>query len=72
MTSRGTGPYTGLCVIFCFFVLYLFYVFRVNTPPHRGAVGGVTFLSGYLSFPHLTPRNANDPREVFGMTPPLC
>ena len=37
------------------YVLFLFYVFQLNTHPPRGAVGGVTFHSGYLSFPHLTP-----------------
>ena len=46
----------GLCAIFVVLcVLYLFYLFGLNTPPPRGAVGGVTFPSGYLSFPHLTP-----------------
>ena len=46
----------GLGAIFyLFIVLHLFYLCRLNTPPPRGAVGGVTLHSGYLSFPHLTP-----------------
>ena len=36
-----------------YMVWYNYY--RLNTPPPRGAVGGVTFHSGNLSFPHLTP-----------------
>ena len=48
--------YIRCCVLsFIDFMLYLFYMFRLNTPPPRGAVGGVTFHSGYLSFPRLTP-----------------
>ena len=50
----------GLFVIFYFFVLYLFYLFRLKPPPPRGAVGGVTYHSGYLSFPHLTPAMSTD------------
>ena len=37
------------------FFVCLFYLFRLNISPPRGAVGGVTFHPGYLSFPHLTP-----------------
>ena len=53
------------CVLsFIFFVLYLFYFVRLNTSPPYGAVGDGTFHSGNLSFPHLTSRHANGPREV--------
>ena len=44
-----------VCYLLLFGVLYLFDLFRLNTPPLIEAVGGVTFHSGYLSFPHLTP-----------------
>ena len=47
-------------------------VFRLNTSPLRGAVGVATFHPGYLSFPRLTPRHADGPREVFCMTSSLC
>ena len=57
---------------FSFFVLYMFYLFRLNTPSPCGAVGVVTFHSGYLSFPHLTPRHADGPGDIFRMTSPLC
>ena len=46
--------------------------FRLSTSPPRGAVGVATFHPWYLSFPRLTPRLADDPREVFCMTSPLC
>ena len=49
------GLYMCMCLIYyLFFVLYLFYLFRLNNPPPHGAVGGVTFHSGYLSLPRLT------------------
>ena len=45
-----------ICVLyFVFVVLYVFYLFRLLTPPPRGMVGDVTCHSGYLLFPHLTP-----------------
>ena len=60
------------CVLsFLFCVLYLLYLFRLNTSPPRGAVDGVTSHSGYLSFPRHPRRHASGPREVFGMTSPL-
>ena len=44
------------CVLSIYFFNVVFVVLdRLNTPPPRGAVGDVTFHSGYLSFPHLTP-----------------
>ena len=60
-------------MILSFCVLYLFYLlFRLNTSPPRGAVSVATFHPGYLSFPGLTPRHADGPREAFRMTSPLC
>ena len=46
--------------------------FRLNTFPPSGAVSFATFHPGYLSFPCLTPRLADGPREVFRMISPLC
>ena len=59
------GPVCFFCVVF----VLLF--FRLNTSPPRGAVGEATFHPGYLSFPRLTRRHTDGPREVFGMTSPL-
>ena len=58
--------YGSVCHILPFCVLYLFYyVFRLKTSPPNGAVSVVTFHPVYLSFPRLTPRLADGPREVF-------
>ena len=57
---------TFLCVVFV-----LLCVFRLNTSPPPGAVGVATFHPRYLSFPRLTLRHADGPREVFGMISPL-
>ena len=64
----------GHCVLFFWFwcVSYLFYFFRLNTSPTRGAVGDVTFHSGYISFPHPTPPPyPSGPRKALGMISPL-
>ena len=69
-THNVAQIYIRDCVLsFILLLLYFFfYFFRLNTSHPRGAVGDVTFQSEYLSFPHLTPRYASGPREVFGMT----
>ena len=63
----GGDQCTGLCVVFyvscVVFVLLCF--FRLNTSSPSGAVGIDTFHSGYSSFPRLSPRLANGPREFF-------
>ena len=68
--------YVRACVSsFFYFVRVVFDLlfFRLNSPPPRGAVGDATFFHpGYLSFPRLTPRHADSPRDVFGLTSPLC
>ena len=46
--------------------------FRLNIYPPSAAVGVDTFHPGYLTSPRLTPRHADGPWEVFGMTSPLC
>ena len=51
-------------------VSFIYFYVSKHLPP-RGSVGDVTFHSGYLSFPRLTPRHADGPREVFGMASPL-
>ena len=63
------GPVCHLlfsCVLYCSTLF-----FRLNTSPPRRAVGVATFHREYLSFPRLTPRHADGPREVFGMIFPL-
>ena len=65
------GPVCHIFIFLCVvFVLLCF--FRLNTSPPSGAVGVATSHPGYLSFPRLTPRHADGPREVFRMTSPLC
>ena len=66
--------YVRVCVsYFIFCVLYLFcFVFSTKHFPPKRAVGVATFHPGYLSFPRLTPRHTDGPREVFCMTSPLC
>ena len=61
------------CVLFCVFLCVVFALlyFQLNIFQPRGAVGDATFRTEYLSFPRLTSRYANDPREGFGMTSPL-
>ena len=58
--------YFVCCICSCFFF------FRLRTSSPSGAVGVATFHPGYLSFPRLTPRLADGPREVFRMTSPFC
>ena len=67
--------YVRVCVssfMFCVLCLFCFVFCRLNTSSPSGAVGVATFHPGYLSFPRLTPRLADGPREIFGMTSPLC
>ena len=67
--------YVPVCAsFFIFYVSHLFYfVFsHLNTFSPSGAVRVATFHPGHLSFPRLTPRLADGPREVFRMTSPLC
>ena len=63
--------YVTVCSLLFIFVLYLSYLFRLNTPPPHGTVGSVTFRSGYLSFSHLTHAMPMLRGNVFGMTSPL-
>ena len=71
--AGNVAMYGPVCHLLLFCVLHLFYfVFRLNTPPRRGAVGAATFHPGYLSFLRLTLRHADGRREVFRMTCSLC
>ena len=60
---QGYIIYGPVCHLI-FFVSVLL-CFRINTSPARGAVGDATFHPGYPSFPRLTSRHADGPREVF-------
>ena len=55
------------CFVCCIYSLLCFFS-RLNTFSPIGAVGVDTFHPGCTSFPRLTPRLADGPREVFRMT----
>ena len=46
-----------------FLVMYLLYLFRLDTSSPRGDVGRVTFRSRYLSFRCMPPCHASGPQE---------
>ena len=65
--------YGSVCHLLCFVCcIVLLCFFRLNTSSPSRAEDVATFHPGYLSFPRLTPRLANGPREVFRITFPLC
>ena len=75
--AGGRPVYGSVCLLLCFVccicsALFVFcFFFRLNTSSPSGAVGVDTFHPGYSSFPRLTPRLADGPREVFRKTSPL-
>ena len=65
----GRPVYGSVCHLLCFARCicsdFFFFFFRLKPFSPSGAAGVDTFHPGYSSFPRLTPRLADGPREVF-------
>ena len=69
-TTWYRAIYGSSCHLFgCCICSTLF--FRLDTSPPSGAVRVATFHPGHLSFPRLTPRLVDGPREFFALFIPF-